>query len=72
MTVSDHYRAHVELLERLAEAGCEMSAKSLAALALLAEGWRYGDPDPVDDTPPDGDDGEPVRKSNVALLRRAA
>lgn len=46
------YREHVETLLAAAEAGDEIAAKSLACLALVCEGWRYGDPDPTD--PPDG------------------
>lgn len=74
-SVSELYREHVEFLERMAEAGCETSTKSLACLSLLAEGWRYGDPDPVDDGP-DDDGGQPLepgaRVVVSLMLRRAA
>lgn len=70
MTISEHYREHVALLERLSEDGDEIAAKSLACLALLATGWRYGDPDP-DDSGPDDDGGEPL-PSNVIPFRMAA
>jgi hypothetical protein len=46
------YREHVERLMALCESGDENAARSLACLALVCEGWRYGDPDPTD--PPDG------------------
>ena len=58
MTTSEAYRAHVELLQDLAEQGDETAAKSLACLALLSEGWRYGDPDPL--APDDGPGGGEV------------
>ena len=70
MTVSDHYREHVEMLEKLADAGDEIAAKSLACIALVCEGWRYGDPDP-DDGNPDDDGGQPL-PCNVIEFRRAA
>lgn len=46
------YREHVERLLAAAEDGDETAARSLACLALVCEGWRYGDPDPTE--PPDG------------------
>lgn len=70
MTLSEHYKAHVELLERLAEAGDEMATRSLACLALLAEGWRYGDPDPSEGGP--DDDGGLPAPANIVQFRRAA
>lgn len=71
MTVSEHYKAHVEYLEALATAGDEMAMRSLACLSLLAEGWRYGDPDPVDGGP-DGDGGLPLDNEVIVPFRRAA
>ena len=64
MSTSEAFKAHVDELERRAEGGDSFAAKSLAALALLAEGWRYGDPDPTDPPPDDG--GEPI---NLAAYR---
>ena len=52
MTTSELFKAHIDELERMAEADDWFAAKSLACMALLIDGWRYGDPDPVD--PPDG------------------
>jgi hypothetical protein len=49
MTVSQAYKAHVNALTSQALAGSEFAVKSLACLSLLAEGWRYGDPDPSSD-----------------------
>lgn len=75
MTLSEHYKAHVELLEKLSEEGDEVAARSLAAIILLAKGWRYGDPDPVDgpdDGGPDDDGGLPIPMENVVQFRRAA
>ncbi len=72
MTVSDHFREHVELLEKLADAGDEIAAKSLASIILLCEGWRYGDPDPADDDGPDDDGGGEPLPCNVIEFRRAA
>jgi hypothetical protein len=54
-SISELYYEHVAELERRALAGDEFSIKSLACLALVCEGWRYGDPDPYD--PSDGPDG---------------
>lgn len=70
MTVSEHFKSLVDELQRRAECGDEFSLKSLAALALLAEGWRYGDPDPDDGGPDDG--GCEVVELADVLLRRAA
>lgn len=71
MTISEHYKAHIDLLEAMAEAGDEVAVKSLACLALLAEGWRYGDPDPDDGGGPDDDGGLPL-PTNVIPFRLAA
>lgn len=69
--LSKKFREHVEFLQRMADAGCETSARSLAGMALLAEGWRYGDPDP--DTPDGDGGGKPIDdRPSVVLLRRAA
>lgn len=54
-SVSELYYEHAKELERRAEAGDEFATKSLACLALICEGWRYGDPDPED--PDDGPGG---------------
>lgn len=51
-STSELFKEHVDALVALSEGGDLMARKSLACLSLLAEGWRYGDPDPVD--PPDG------------------
>lgn len=76
-TISKLYREHVERLLASCEAGDEYDCKSLACLALVCEGWRYGDPDPVDPDDPDG--GETVdlgdidlEETNIVLFRRAA
>jgi hypothetical protein len=66
-SLSEHFFDHIEALERLALAGDELATRSLACMALLIEGWRYGDPDPVD-SPPDGG-GEVI---NLDLWRNAA
>jgi len=67
MTTSEHFKAHILVLEAKALSGDEFAAQSLSAMALLVSGWRYGDPDPVD-TPPDGG-GEVV---NLDYFRRIA
>jgi len=70
MTISEVFKAHVDYLEALAEAGDEMATRTLGCMALLAQGWHYGDPDPVE--PPDDDpDGMPLPE-NVIPMRRAA
>lgn len=74
MTTSDDFRTHVEALEAKSIAGDEEAVRSLAAMALLISGWRYGDPDP-DDTPPDDDGGIDAPDYNIVTLndyRRAA
>lgn len=52
------FKEHIDLLRSLQDAGDEIAAKSLACMVLLLDGWRFGDPDPID--PPDGDGGIPV------------
>jgi hypothetical protein len=69
MSTSQRYREHVDALLVMAEAGDDFAAKSLACLALICEGWRYGDPDPVD-PPPDG--GSEVIDMAPWLAQRAA
>jgi hypothetical protein len=70
-TISELYREHVEELQRLASCGDEFATKSLACLALVCEGWRYGDPDPEDDGP-DDDGGETVVHLDDWRMRIAA
>lgn len=48
------YREHVERLVALGDAGDREAIRSLACLALVCEGWRYGDPDPTDGPPGGG------------------
>lgn len=64
---------HVDELTRMSDGGDELATRSLAAMALLAEGWRPGDPDP--DNGPDGDGGEPnvipLGTHPLTLIRRA-
>lgn len=55
MSTTEDFTHHVEELARRSIDGDTFAAKSLSALALLATGWRNGDPDPVDG--PDGDGG---------------
>ncbi len=50
MTISELYKSHVDALSQQAKAGDELALKSLACLSLLAGGWRYGDPNPDDDS----------------------
>lgn len=76
-TTSQLFKEHVDALLALAERDDLMARKSLACLSLLAEGWRYGDPDPVD--PPDGGGEDEDADDNViqfghydAYLKRAA
>lgn len=71
MTISDHFKAHVDYLQALSDSGDDMAAKSLACMQLLQSGWRYGDPDPDGGDGPDDDGGEPM-PSNVIPFRRAA
>lgn len=58
-SISELYYEHVAELERRSLAGDEFATKSLACLALIYEGWRYGDPDPYDPDDPDGGDEVP-------------
>ena len=69
MTTSEHYKALVDELLGKAEAGDLLAVRCLAALSLVVEGWRYGDPDPTDD-PPDG--GEPIVDLSAYRTRLAA
>jgi hypothetical protein len=68
MTTSEAYRAHIEELERRAHFGDGFAAQSLSAIALVASGWCYGDPDPTDG--PDGDGGKVIDLKH--WLERAA
>ncbi len=45
MTTSEQFKAHVLILEAKALSGDEFATRSLCAMAMLAEGWRYGDPE---------------------------
>lgn len=67
MSTSEQFRDHIEALERLAMARDELATRSLACMALLANGWRYGDPDPTDPSPDGG--GEIITLDD---FRRAA
>lgn len=63
-STSELFKEHVDKLVSLAERDDDSdetldARRSLACLSLLAEGWRYGDPDPVDPDP-DPDDKEPI------------
>lgn len=69
MTFSEHYKAHVDALTALAEAGDEMAIRSLCCMSMLAQGWRYGDPEGGDG--PDDDGGVPLPQ-NVIPFRVAA
>ena len=55
-TSREYARLANEVYER-AIAGDEFCARVLGAMSLLASGWRYGDPDPVE---PDDGGGLPV------------
>lgn len=71
MGTSRAYKSLVdELLEKM-DQGDEFAQRVIGAMALLVDGWRYGDPDPIDPTDPDG---EPmIDMSDVTVLfRRAA
>lgn len=75
-STSELFKEHIDALLALAEGEDLMARKSLACMSLLAEGWRYGDPDPVD---PDPDGGEDVDENviyladvNQLMRRRAA
>ena len=52
------FKAHIDELRQRAELGDQLAIRSLACIALVIEGWRYGDADPPD-PPPDGG-GEPI------------
>ncbi len=67
---SKAFKAHIDELRARAEGGDVVSIKSLSAIALLAEGWRYGDPDPSDDPPNCG--GESIVNLSAYRLRLAA
>ena len=56
--VSQAYKALVDELLTKAAAGDMFAFRCLGAMALVCDGWRYGDPDPTE-TPPSGG-GEPV------------
>ena len=77
-SISDLFKAHVDALIELSDAGDCMATKSIACMALLAEGWRCGDPDPADPPPDDGggEDAESniIRFASVkqVMRRRAA
>lgn len=45
MNIREAFEAHIKELEKLAIDGDEFATKSLAAMALLVEGWRPGGPD---------------------------
>lgn len=64
---SEQFREHIEQLERLAISGDELAIRSLSCMALLVNGWRYGDPDPTDPAPDGG--GEIITLDD---FRRAA
>ena len=57
MSLTDHFMAHVRHLEAMATNGDETAARSLAAIALLCEGWAPGSDDP---SGPDDDGGHEV------------
>jgi hypothetical protein len=65
-SVAKAFSEHVDELERRALAGDDFATRSLAAMVLLKEGWRPGDPDPTDDDDPGG--GEYVENHNVIDL----
>jgi hypothetical protein len=74
-SISELFNEHVEHLVAQAENGDIDARKSLACLALLGEGWRYGDPDPRDPEPPGG--GEEIDDNVIPFfvakaMRRAA
>ena len=70
MSTSEAYKALVDELMGKWEAGDLLAARCLAALSLVCEGWRYGDPDPTDAPPSDG--GEPIINLAAYRLRLAA
>ena len=61
---SKAYKALVDELLEKAEQDDLFAIRCLGAMSLLAEGWRYGDPDPTD--PPSDGGGEPI---NLAAYR---
>lgn len=69
-TTSQAYKALVDELMAKAETGDPLAARCLAALSLVCEGWRYGDPDPTD-PPPDGG-GETVIDLSAYRAKLAA
>ncbi len=70
-SVSEHFREHINELERRAASGDEFAVRSLCCLALVLDGWRYGDPDP--DDPGDGPDGgEEIIDLSAYRMRLAA
>jgi len=71
MGTSRAYKALVDDLIEKMDAGDDLAQRVIGAMALLAEGWRYGDPDPVDPADPDGEPMFDVSYVTV-LFRRAA
>ena len=59
--VSEEFKLLIEELVEKATAGDNVAAACLGAMALLADGWRYGDPDPS--APPNGG-GEVINLSD--------
>lgn len=54
MSVSDDFQRHVDALYERALSGDQLAMQSLCCIALLATGWRCGDPDPGGDDDPGG------------------
>ena len=71
-SISELYYEHVKELERRADVGDEFAIKSLACLVLICEGWRYGDPDPVDGPDDDPGGGEVIIDLSAYRMRLAA
>lgn len=78
-STSELFKEHIDELLRLAEENEDLMArKSLACMSLLAEGWRFGDPDPVDPGPDGGGEKHPTNIIRLpsgdvgAIIRRAA
>jgi hypothetical protein len=69
--LTELFNAHVQELTRMMEAGDGFATKTIAAMALLMEGWRPGDPDPSDEGP-DGGGGEKVVDLSAWIARLAA
>lgn len=66
------YKTLTDALVRRMLDGEDEAARIVAAMALLIEGWRPGDPDPSD-LPPDHDDGHDLEAMAEAVqFRRAA